>query len=273
MYKNDGITGAALHPTAFVSAWLTAFGGGLVCHIILTLATMSSTTHPSAYLRQALTSGTMGFQQTPALIAAFLGFAISVPIGHPYDASNIDTDIFTAMDCLNWGILVGWAVSKLAVLAVDVPSPPPLVLLAIAFPAGYAYCAAGGMTRDLLYTTIYSPSMDLPTNLQPQVAVPMTFGFAAYAVVLQLAQSVLPPVRYLDSLLGIPAVSYIFYLASTYLKQKKWDVLIEVPQVSLTAVVTSGGDVGAMIDGQSTSHHAATMMLTPLLVYLVMGLR
>ena len=146
-------------------------------------------------------------------------------------------------------------------------------LKAIAFPAGYAYCAAGGMTRNLLYTALYTQSMDLPSNLQPEVAVPMAFGFAAYAVVLQLSQTVLPPVRYLDSLLGIPAVAYIFYLASTHLADKKWDGLIEVPQVNLAAALTSGGDVSTILNGQSTSYHPATMMLTPLLVYLVTGLR
>eukprot|EP01043_Picozoa_sp_COSAG02_P038765 COSAG02_NODE_3013_length_7552_cov_11.893734_2_plen_389_part_00 len=268
-------TGPALHATAVASAWLTAFGGGLISHTMLTLATMSTVNDSSAHLRNAFAPGTLGFQQKPAIVAALVGFAAAVPTGHPYDALSIDADIFRAMDCLNWGILVGWAVSKLAVLAKDAPSPPPSVLLVIAFPAGYAYCAAGGMTRNLLFTAIFTPSVELPTNLLPEVAVPMAFGFAAYAVILQLTQSVLPPIRSIDPLLGIPAVAYIFYVAATYfqLGGKTWNTPIDVPQLSLMSLLSSGGDLSAMVVGDPTSHPAATVMLTPVLLYLVAGLR
>ena len=268
-------TGPAVHAAAAASAWLTSFGGGLACHTMLTLATMGATNDPNSYLRKAFASGTLGFQQTPAIVAALVGFAASMPTGHPYDASNIDAGLFKAMDCLNWAILVGWAVSKLAVLAKDVPSPPPLVLLAIAFPAGYAYCAAGGITRNLLFTAIFAPSVGLPPNLQPAVALPMAFGFAAYAVILQLAQTVLPPIPSIDALLGMPAVAYIFYIAPTQLELegKSWDTLVEVPQLSFMSFFRSGGDLNAMVVGDTTPHSAATLMLTPVLLYLVAGLR
>jgi hypothetical protein len=276
VYTHDAKpTGPAVHGAAAVSVWLTSFGGGLACHTMLTLATMGATNDPNAYRRKAFASGTLGFQQTPAIVAALVGWAASAPTGHPYDANNIDPSLFNAMDCLNWAILVGWAVSKLAVLAKDVPSPSPLVLLGIAFPAGFAYCAAGGITRNLLFTAIFTSSVDLPPNLQPGVALPMAFGFAAYAVILQLAQNVLPPIPSIDALLGIPAVAYIFYIAPTQLQLegKSWDSLVEVPQLSLTSFFRSGGDLSAMIVGDPTSHVAATLMLTPVLLYLVAGLR
>jgi hypothetical protein len=272
VYTNDAKpTGPALHAVAAASAWLTAFGGGLIYHTMITLATMGVVSDSNTYLRNAFAPGTLGCLQKPAIVAALVGFAASVPTGH----KDIDKDIFMAMDCLNWGILVGWAVSKLAVLAKEVPSPPPLVLLVIAFPAGYAYCAAGGMTRNLLFTATFT-SVELPTNLQPEVALPMAFGFAAYAVILQLVQSVLPPVRFIDPMLGIPVVAYIFYAAATYLKLdgKAWDIPIEVPELSFGSLLSSGGDLSAMVvEDSTTPHPAATVLLTPVLLYLVAGLR
>jgi hypothetical protein len=274
VYTNDaadGPSGLTQHATAIAAAWLTAFGGGLICHTMLTLATMSQAPDPSSYLRGAFASGTLGFQQTPARLAALVGFAASVPIGHPYDATSIDADLFNAMDCLNWAILVGWAASKLAVLSKDVPCPSPLVLLLIGFPAGYAYCSAGGIVRNLLFTAAFTPSITLPANLQPGVAVPMAFGFAAYAVIMQLVQGALSPKYKLDTLLGIPAVAYIFYLASTA-GMGDWERPVPLPQLSLAPVIDSGGDVGAMF-GEPVGHAPAALMLTPLLVYVTTGLR
>jgi hypothetical protein len=142
-----------------------------------------------------------------------------VPTGaHPYDCLSIDKALFNYMDCLNWAILVAWAVSKLAALSSAPLQPAPTTLLLVAFPAGYAFCSAGGITRNLLYTAAFTSAVPLPANLMPAVAIPMAFGFAAYALIMQIACSVLPissvgPLP-LDMLLGVPAVAYIFYLAS-----------------------------------------------------------
>ena len=292
---NEGLSADpfTLYAAAAAGAWLTAFGGGLLCLTMLTLATPGG---------EIPALDTLSCTQKINLVAALVGFAASVPTGaHPFDCFSMDKDLFNYMECLNWAILVGWAVSKLAALSSAPLKPAPTTLLLVAFPAGYAYCSAGGITRNLLYTAALTSSVPLPTNLMPGVAIPMAFGLAAYAAIMQITASVLPirsvgPLP-LDMLLGVPAVAYIFYLASlagmgdwetTVVRSTRsqyphqhslcrnfsltGEILLRITQPVPTVVSVSVYPEVGVTFGEPVGHSPVALMVTPVLGFLALAL-
>lgn len=256
VYTNEHeLPGATQHAVALLGALITAFGGGTVYHVAMSVA---DSVDPAV----AFAWGRFAWQQQPCLLAAAAGYALSVPLGlHPYDAVSIDAQLFGAMDAINWGILVGWATSKLFV-ASQAAACPPWRLALVAFPAGYAYCAAGGATRNLLFTAYFTPSVPLPPNLSPVVGLPMAGGFAVYALLLRLSESLDLAIAgiQLEMLLGLPLVAYLFYLAENA-NLGGWDADVALAGVEVGPVGLSGG-----------SYRAIELLLTPWLAYVVVGL-
>ena len=129
---------------------VTAFGGGTIYVIVHALSTEFNTTKPE--LLSAVSWGKLAWHNPSCVAAAVVGWLVALPLGaHPLDAEHIgspalsyhNVPLFTVLDCLNNGILVAWAVSK---LSVDKKIPRPLW-----FPAVFSYCAGGGTIRDLIF--------------------------------------------------------------------------------------------------------------------------
>jgi hypothetical protein len=135
------------HLEAAIAAALTAFGGG---HTYYTLAAWRD--HRRPWDLQHWAWGRLAWQQRDCVAAALVGFAIALPLGHPVDCLHVGVTapaLELAADCLNWGILAGWAVSKLAREVGPTPISWRQGLGCVPF--AWAYTAAGGSTRDLIF--------------------------------------------------------------------------------------------------------------------------
>eukprot|EP01052_Picozoa_sp_SAG31_P032915 SAG31_NODE_3659_length_4015_cov_16.988764_6_plen_156_part_00 len=114
---------------------MTAFGGGSIYVLIRVFSSKRS---------DGLGAASFAWYQHSCQLAAAVGWLLSVPIGHPADTHSIPNSLFQMLDCVNNGILVAWAVSK---ISVDGCGGIPKLLW---FPAIFCYCAGGGTVRDLL---------------------------------------------------------------------------------------------------------------------------
>ena len=176
------------HAAAALAALLTAFGGGTLYYVLLTV--LGRVARPGG----AWAWGAFAWQQPPCLAAAAAGLALAVPLGHPLDARSVDARLFKLVDCANMGILVVWAKSKLQREGRRLPAP-------LRAPAVFLYCAGGGTLRNVLWDRGSPP----PSNFKPNVLLPMAIGAALFAPLLrrQPARSALP---------GVALVTAVFAL-------------------------------------------------------------
>lgn len=204
-----GAGSALLLFKGILSAELTALGGGSLYHLYLWFWNMVAWEKYRPIIGKGALISKFAIQNPDTQKPVLAGYALAALLYYlGFLTAFVASLANTALECLNMGILVCWAVAILLQKSVQLPGKIVLILFVL-LPAAFLYSAGGGLLRDHYIVA------EAPVALTELTYVPVVYG-AVLAAVCEFGLTLggtelIPAGKYTPYV--IPVVAALFYAA------------------------------------------------------------